>query len=193
MRTLLLRAGSVGAALVCMAGGVAAADPLPVADVSQSAVSTDGWQLTATVKNMTFNSVPNMADTAFTREAFVSGQAEARIDGNGSVPVNSGSLILGVQLGCQIDLSWGGTLGIGQSAIPFAPNISLLLLPGWMANVGLGRIPLKGRTATINVHDVDIKADACGGPVSARFFATTLINSDTSQDSQTVYGDIIHI
>ncbi|HEX2400740.1 MAG TPA: MspA family porin [Mycobacterium sp.] len=192
MGTLLLRAGSIGAALLCMAGGVAAAD-LPVADVSKSAVSADGWQLTATLKNMTFNPVPNMAATAFTREAFVSGQAEARIDGSGSAPVNSGSLILGMQLGCQIDLSWGGTLGLGQSAIPFAPNINLLLLPGWIANVGLGRIPLKGRIATINVHDVEIKVDACGGPANARFFATTLINSDTSQDSQTVYGDIISI
>jgi MspA protein len=176
-----------------MASGIAAAEPLPVADVSQSAVSADGWQLSATLKNMTFNSVPNMADTSFTREAFVSGSAEARIDGNGGAPVNSGSLILGMQLGCQIDLSWGGTLGLGQSAIPFAPNINLLLLPGWIANVGLGRIPLKGRVASINVHDVEIKVDACGGPASARFFATTLINSDTSQDSQTVYGDIIHI
>lgn len=176
-----------------MAGGVAAADPLPVEDVSKSTVTKDGWALRASLTDMTFNSVPNMADTAFTREAFVTGEADATIEGNGGVPVNSGSLILGVQIGCQIDLSWGGQVGFGQSAIPFAPVISLLLLPGWMANVGLGRIPLKGRTATINVQDVDIKADACGGPVSARFFATVLINSDTSQNSQTVYGDIVHI
>jgi len=176
-----------------MAGGVAAADPLPVEDVSQSAVTRDGWHLKASLNNMTFNSVPNMADTSFTREAFVTGEADATIEGNGSTPVNTGSLILGVQIGCQIDLSWGGSIGFGQSFIPFAPVVSLLLLPGWMANVGLGRIPLKGRTASIVVHDVDIKADACGGPVSARFFATTLINSDTSQDSQTVYSDITHI
>jgi len=40
---------------------------------------------------MTINSVPNMAATAFTREGFVTGKAAATIDGNGSVPVDSGT------------------------------------------------------------------------------------------------------
>ncbi|HZE15141.1 MAG TPA: MspA family porin, partial [Mycobacterium sp.] len=84
-------------------------------------------------------------------------------------------------------------VGIGQNSVPFAPVIILKVLPGWIANVGLGRIPLKGRTGTIFVHDAEVKADSCGGDVSVRFFATALINSDTSQDSETAYGDVIHI
>ena len=40
---------------------------------------------------MTINSVPNMAATAFTWEGFVTGKAAATIDGNGVVPVNSGT------------------------------------------------------------------------------------------------------
>jgi hypothetical protein len=176
-----------------MAGGVAAAEPLALADVSRSAVTRDGWQLTASLKNMTINSVPNFAATAFTREAFVSGEADASVDGNGSVPVNGGSLIIGVQVGCQIDLSNGVNFGIGQNAVPFAPVIIPKLLPGWIANVSLGHIPLKGRTGTIFIHDAEVKADACGGPVNVRFFATALINSDTSQDSETAYGDAISI
>jgi hypothetical protein len=87
------------------------------------------------------------AATAFTREAFVSAEADANIDGNGTSPVNAGSLILDAQVGCQIDLSSGGNLGVGQSAIPFAPVITLKLLPGWIANLGLGRIPLKAAPA----------------------------------------------
>ena len=59
---------------------------------------------------MTINSVPNMAATAFTREGFVTGKAEATIDGNGAAAVNSGTLVLGLQLGCQIDLSEGGSV-----------------------------------------------------------------------------------
>jgi MspA len=66
-------------------------------------------------------------------------------------------------------------------------------MPGWITNVSLGQMPLKGRTGTIFIHDAEIKADACGGDVSVRFFATALINSDTSQDSETAYGDVIHI
>jgi MspA len=164
-----LRVGVIGAVVLLMGGGVAAAEPLPLAEVSRSAVTHDGWQLTASLKNMTIDSVPNFAATAFTREAFVSGEADASIDGNGTSPVNAGSLIVGLQVGCQIDLSSGGNLGVGQSAVPFAPVITLKLLPGWITNVGLGRMPLKGRTATIFIDDAEVKADACGGPVSVRF------------------------
>lgn len=95
--------------------GTAAADPVPVADVTQSADTDDGWHLSATLTNMTINSVPNMAATALTKEAFVTGKAVAKIDGDGTIPVNSGSLVLGVQLGCQLDLSQGGNLGVSGS------------------------------------------------------------------------------
>jgi hypothetical protein len=77
----LLRAGGVAAALLCVSAGVAAADPLPVADVTQSADTDDGWHLSAALTRMTINSVPNMAATAFTREGFVTGKAAATIDG----------------------------------------------------------------------------------------------------------------
>jgi hypothetical protein len=62
------------------------------------------------------NSVPNMAATAFTREGFVTGRAAATIDGNGAVAVNSGSLVFGLQLGCQVDLSEGGSVDVGGDA-----------------------------------------------------------------------------
>jgi hypothetical protein len=67
----LLRAGAGALALLCLTGGVATADPLPVADVTQSADTDDGWRLSAALSRMTINSVPNMAATAFTREGFV--------------------------------------------------------------------------------------------------------------------------
>jgi len=52
---------------------VAAADPLPVADVTQSAETDDGWHLSAALTRMTINSVPNMAATAFTKACLVAG------------------------------------------------------------------------------------------------------------------------
>ncbi len=78
-----------------VSAGVATADPLPVADVAQSAVTDDGWHLSASLTRMTINAVPNMAATAFTREGFVTGKAAASIDGNGAIPVNTGSLVMG--------------------------------------------------------------------------------------------------
>ncbi|VEG14756.1 membrane protein [Mycolicibacterium phlei] len=198
--------------LLCSSTGVAAADPLPVADVSQSADTDDGWHLSAALSRMTINSVPNMAATAFTREGFVTGKALASIDGNGAVPVNSGTLVMGLQLGCQIDLSEGGSVDVGADAGvspgfsggsnllamvgPYAEvngSISVNLLPGTIKNIVLGKKALKGRTGEIVVHDAHVKVDACGGPVSIRFFTTALIDTDKSDDSVNVYGDILSL
>ncbi len=205
----LFRASAVTASLLCLSQGIAAAEPLPVADVTQSADTDDGWHLSAALTRMTINSVPNMAATAFTREGFVTGKAAASIDGNGSIPVNSGTLILGLQLGCQIDLSEGGSVDVGGDAGispgfgggnvlsnigPYADvdgDISINLLPGNISNVGLGKKTLKGRTGEIVVHDAHVKVDGCGGQVAIRFFTTMMIDTDKSDDSVNAYGDIL--
>jgi len=159
---------------------------------------------------MAINSVPNMAATAFTREGFVTGRAAATIDGNGGVAVNSGTLVMGLQLGCQVDLSEGGSVGADADAGinpgfnnggnllnvlgPYADigvNGSINLLPGTITNLGLGKKELKGRTGEIVVHDAHVKVDGCGGQVSVRFFATAMIDTDKSDDSVNAYGDIL--
>jgi hypothetical protein len=208
----LLRSGALALAVLCVAGGVAKADPIPVEDVTQSADTDDGWHLSAVLTRMAMNSVPNMAATAFTREAFVTGKAQANIDGNGAIPVNSGTLVMGLQLGCQVDLSEGGSIGGDldagispgfsgtggalSSIGPYADiggNASINLLPGTITNLGLGKKTLKGRTGEIVVHDAHVKVDACGGQVSARFFASVMIDTDKSDDSVNAYGDILSI
>jgi hypothetical protein len=187
------------------------ADPVPVADVSQSADTDDGWHVSASLSKMTVNSVPNMAATALTREGFVTGEASTKIDGDGKAAVNSGDLILGVQLGCQVDLSQGGNFslgadagiganvgnGIGLSGLgPSAyadidPSISVNILPGNITTVGLGKKALKGRNGEITVHDAHVKVDGCGGPVVIRFFAYAGISTDDADDSVNAYGDIL--
>lgn len=203
---------ALAVSLLFLSTGVAAADPLPVADVTQSAVTDDGWHLSASLTRMAINSVPNMAATAFTREGFVTGKAAASIDGNGAIPVNTGSLVMGLQLGCQIDLSEGGSVDVGADAGinpgfsgssnllgmigPYAEvngSISVNLLPGTIKNIVLGKKTLKGRTGEIVVHDAHVKVDACGGPVSIRFFTTAMIDTDKSDDSVNVYGDILNL
>jgi hypothetical protein len=207
----ILSAGAAATALLCVAAGVARADPLPVADVTQSADTDDGWHLGVSLTRMTINSVPNMAATAFTREGFVTGKAEATIDGSGAAAVNSGTLVFGLQLGCQIDLSEGGSIG-GDADIGISPgfngtnvlnnigpyadldgNVSINLLPGTITNVGLGKKALKGRTGEIVVHDAHVKVDACGGAVSIRFFTSVMIDTDKSDDSVDAYGDILNL
>lgn len=201
--------GAAATALLCVSHGVAAAEPLPVEDVTQSTDTDDGWHLSATLTRMAINSVPNMAATAFTREGFVTGKVVATIGGNGAIPVNSGTVILGLQLGCQVDLSEGGSLNAGGDAGigptlrggdpiddigPYADlNVggSINLLPGNITNIGLGKKALKGRLGEIVVHDAHVKVDGCGGPVAIRFFATAMIDTDKSDDSVNAYGDIL--
>ena len=199
----------VASLFVCC--GVAAADPVPLADVTKSADTDDGWRLSATLTSMTIDSVPNMAATPLTKEAFVTGKAVATIDGDGTIPVNSGNLLLGVQLGCQLDLSQGGNVGLsgdtGTSGFtsgsnllsdlsPFAnisPNGSINLLPGNINTLGLGRLALKGRTGEVTVHDAHVKIDGCAGQVSLRFFAYAQISTDHGNDSVNTYGDILNL
>lgn len=212
----LVPVGVVVLALLPVGGGVAAADPVPIADVTQSADTDDGWHLSASLTKMTLNSVPNMAATAFTREGFISGEATANIDGNGKAAVNTGSLIMGAQLGCQIDLSQGMNLGLDadfgagffgpgtgtgiasilSSIAPYAdinPNISVNLLPGKIDTLALGKKDLKGRTGSITVHDAHVKVDGCGGPVSVRLFTYAQISTDNHDDSVNTYGDILNL
>jgi MspA len=212
----LVRVGLFVLACVPVGGGVAAADPVPIADVTQSADTDDGWHLSASLTKMTLNSVPNMAATAFTREGFMTGKATANIDGNGKSAVNSGTLVLGAQLGCQIDLSQGmnlgldadfgvgffgggtgtGITGILSSVSPYAdinPNISVNLLPGKIDTLALGKKDLKGRTGEITVHDAHVKVDGCGGPVSVRLYSYAQISTDTGDDSVNTYGDILNL
>jgi hypothetical protein len=205
----LVRAGGAAAVLMCLSHGVAAAEPIPIADVTQSSDTDDGWRLTTTLTRMAINSVPNMAATAFTREGFVTGKAVATIGGNGSIPVNSGVLVLGLQLGCQVDLSEGGSVN-ADADIGISPGLhggdpiddvgpyadldlggSINLLPGNITNIGLGKKALKGRTGEIVVHDAHVKVDGCGGQVAIRFFATVMIDTDKSDDSINAYGDIL--
>ena len=143
----------------------------------------------------------------------MTGKAVATIGGNGKTPVNSGTLLLGVQLGCQLDLSQGGNAGLsadfgfgfggfgsGSNILNsfgpnfnISPNASINLLPGNINTLGLGKLALKGRTGEVTVHDAHVKVDGCGGPVSARFFAYAQIATDNGNDSVNTYGDILNI
>jgi hypothetical protein len=196
--------------------GVAAADPVPLADVTQTADTDDGWHVSATLTNQSINGVANMAATSFTKEAFVTGKAVANIDGDGTIPVQTGELVFGIQLGCQADLSQGGNVGLSGTLSDFtngfssgsglasilsnfipspniSPNGSINLLPGNIKTLGLGKKSLKSRTGEITVHDAHVKVDGCTGVVALRFFAYTSISTDHGDDSVNTYGDILTI
>jgi MspA len=135
------RSGVIVVVLLCLTlgAGVAVADPPNLEDVHQSKdYPLDGWRLHVSLENMNITSVPNMAATAFTREAFISATATVAIealDPNDPAPqgtdVSQRSISLWLQEGCQANLS---------SATLSDNNTSSVGLGGTFTNTGASSI-----------------------------------------------------
>src|SRR5258707_2122868 len=81
-------------------------------DKSRIRTTDDGWRVQVTKADEKLDRVSNLAASPFTREGFVSLKAITDISGHGRMPVNSGSLTVGYQVGCQTDVSNGLTAGL---------------------------------------------------------------------------------
>jgi hypothetical protein len=148
-----LRAAAMIAVLLCgsLGAGVAVADSPNLENVTDQYKDTrDGWRLHVSLYDMTITSVPNMAATAFTREAFVSATAEVWVealhpderDAAGS-EVTQRSVSLWLQQGCQAQVGVstlsesvdsGGSVSPGSPANLAAdsnPSVNQTLQPGY--------------------------------------------------------------
>ncbi|WP_407662474.1 MspA family porin [Mycolicibacterium palauense] len=207
---------AVTAALI---GAVAAATPVQAEPVSMrplnyDKVSRDGWQLNIRVDNEVVNSVPNLANADNSREAFVTASATATAVG-GSSPITDSIFILGYQLGCQSDVSAGlqyggtggvaplGSIGVGGGILPdasvggaggLAGFVQTVLQPGVIVDLPLSNMVINqdGR-AMIDIDNIHIEADACGGDVTVRSYAYLRISTDAAHTQFAVYGDPIKI
>ncbi|MFB8004946.1 MspA family porin [Nocardia sp. NPDC056000] len=207
-RTVFTSAVFASVAAGTLTAGIAGADTVP--DKNRVVDTDDGWQLSITKTAENLDRYPNLAATMFTREGFVALKAVAEVKGAGRQPVSAGSLTLGYQIGCQVDVSSGLTLGMGFSIGPNAsvtisqfpgatiggqasvnPNISTTLRPGSIATIDFGTKPLATNRASITADQVEVKIDACMGPVTLRSYATVRISTPTADNSVTVYGDPI--
>ncbi|WP_327114330.1 MspA family porin [Nocardia sp. NBC_01730] len=179
-------------------------------DKSRAVTTEDGWDLRVTTTAASLDRVPNLAATPFTREGFVSLTATADISGTGQQPVDAGSLTLGYQIGCQVDVSTGVAVGlsgligpnvgitvaptpglnVGGSALA-VPSISVNPKPGAITALPFGTKTLAGPHGSISVDQVQIKVDACLGAVSLRAYAIVSMSTATADNSVAVYGDPI--
>ncbi|GEM25778.1 MspA family porin [Nocardia seriolae] len=188
--------------------GSAGADP--IADKSRQTVTDDGWALAIAETNENLDRWPNLANSPVSREGFVSLKAIAEVSGRGTQPITTGTVTLGFQIGCAVDVSNGLTLGLGFSIGPNAsvaisqfpgvtiggraavtPNISTTLKPGAIATIAFGWKPLAGPRASVTAEQVEIKVDACAGPVTIRSFATAAVSAADADNNLSVYGDPI--
>jgi hypothetical protein len=201
------RAGIAGATallltLVAVLGASPAqAEPMDMATQQYSKTTRDGWHLTLSIDNEQVNSVPNLAAALNSREGFVTLSATATATG-GSAPITDSLFIAGYQLGCQSDVSSG--LGIGGIAsanasvgMPSGVNVGggvtgfvqTVIQPGVITELPLANMALSDGRAMLDIDNIHIKADACGGDVTIRPYAYLRISTAAAHSSFAIYGD----
>jgi hypothetical protein len=202
------RIAAVAVAAICMVGAVEAppvhADPVDMAPQVFDKVSRDGWHLQIKIDNERINSVPNLAAAVNSREGFVTASGTATVTG-GASPITDSIFILGYQLGCQSDVSTGlqlgGTAGVAPSAsigsttaiggtAGIAGFVQTVVQPGVIVDLPLANMSLNdGGTAMLDIDNIHIKADACGGDVNIRSYAYLRISTAKEHTEFAVYGD----
>jgi hypothetical protein len=202
----------VGAALVVLTGVTftsyfpAHAEPIAMAPQVYDKVTRDGVHLSIRLEHEAVNPVPNLAAATNSREGFVTVSATATAIGG---PAITDSLfILGYQLGCQSDVSTGlqlgGTAGIAPSASLMPPAVGItggvagfvqtVVQPGVIVDLPLANMSLNdSRQAMLDIDNIHIKADACGGDVTVRSYAYLRISTASEHTSFAIYGDPIKI
>jgi hypothetical protein len=196
---------AVSVLLVGVSIGPASAEPVPMAAQHVEKSARDGWQLSLSLDDELVNSVPNLANATNSREAFVTLSATATAMG-GAAPITDSTVIAGYQLGCQSDVSSG--LGIGGAGA-FGPSASIgnvgiaggltgfvqtTIQPGVIVEVPMANMPLSpSGSAMLDIDNIHIKADACGGDVTIRSYCYLRISTPEARNEFAVYGDPIKI
>lgn len=204
---------AVGLASVTTGLSAAGAEPVSMRPQSYDKTSRDGWHLNIRIDNEVVNSVPNLANANDSREGFVTASATATAVG-GSSPITDSIFIVGYQLGCQSDVSaglqYGGTAGVApQGSVGFdgatpsasaggtgglAGFVQTVLQPGVIVDLPLSNMSLSsGGVAMLDIDNIHIKADACGGDVTVRSYAYLRVSTDAAHTQFAVYGDPIKI
>jgi hypothetical protein len=188
-------------------GGSPAAHAEPVEMAPQHYVKNtrDGWSLSVDIAGERVNSVPNLAAAVNSREAFVTFSATAQAIGGGA-PITDSLFIAGYQLGCQSDVSSG--LGIGGAgaaggnatltgmpagAAGLTGFVQTTIQPGVIVDVPMANMSLNDGRAMLDVDNIHIKADACGGDVTIRSYVYLRTSTAAAHSEIAIYGDPIKI
>lgn len=181
-----------------------------MASKTYSKESRDGWQLNIQLDREIVNSVPNLANATDSREGFVTLSATATATG-GAGQITDSLFIVGYQLGCQRDVStglqYGGTAGIApevSAGLPFGVNIGnsggaagfvqTVVQPGVIVDLPLSNMALsEGGVAMIDIDNIHVKADACGGDVTIRSYGYLRVSTSAAHTQFAIYGDPIKI
>lgn len=201
----------LGATPVAMAddGDVALPPPPPpdngivASEVPGIAHTPDGRTLTVVAKDETQLPIAPLTTSLSSREWLVG----ATFTGSGMGDVKGGSLEVGYQVGCGIEmdkiklngsigaslgntsLSSGGVLGFPTSiSFPIQGQVEVEPRPGTITNVIVDKKTYKGNTTRVTVKDIHIKVDNCVGASSLRSYAVLTSSGTDADDIVAYYG-----
>jgi hypothetical protein len=192
---------------VVSGAATAVAEPVSMAAKSFDKLTRDGWQLNIKLEREFVNSVPNLAKAKESREGFVTLSATATATG-GTSPITDSLFIVGYQLGCQTDVStgvqYGGAGGVSPivdlalldigAAGGLSGFVQTVLQPGVIIDLPLSNMALnKNGLAMIDMDNIHVKADACGGDVTVRSYGYLRISTESAHTQFAIYGDPITI
>lgn len=183
-----------------------AAPPVDTGAVASSvpgiAKTSDGRTLTVVAKDETQLPVAPLTTSLSARDWLVG----ATFTGTTTGDVNGGTLEVGYQIGCGVEMdkvkligSVGASFGnasLGASgfnapgtiAFPIQGQIEVDPRPGTVTNVVVDKKSFKGTSARVTIRDVHIKVDNCVGASSLRSYAVLTSSSTDNDDIVAYYG-----
>jgi hypothetical protein len=185
------------------------AAPLPdtgaVASAEPGIVTTpDGWTLTVTASDETQLPVAPLTTAVSSREYLVGGTFTGAISGSGKGTLAGGTLEVGYQIGCGIELgqvrlvgSVGATTGSANlftGAIPTSVTFPLQgsienhPKPGQVTAIPVDKKAFKTAPVRVTLKEVHVKVDGCVGQSFLRSYGTLTSSTSDTDDIVAYYG-----
>lgn len=172
-------------------------------EVPGIAHTPDGRTLTVVAKDETQLPIAPLTTSLSSREWLVG----ATFTGSGMGDVKGGSLEVGYQIGCGIEMDkikLNGSIGISSGAgslsgagvvgfptsvtFPIQGQVEVEPRPGTITNVIVDKKTYKGNTTRVTVKDIHIKVDNCVGASSLRSYAVLTSSGTDADDIVAYYG-----
>lgn len=166
--------------------GVVVSAPAAVAETA------DGRTLTVAAANETQLPVPPLTTSLSSRDWLVG----ATFTGSATGSVGGGTLEVGYQIGCGIEMNQvrlGGTLGAtlnpASVVVPIQGQVDVRARPGSVTNAVVMKKEFKGTKTRVIVKDIHIHVDGCVGASTLRSYAMLTSASAHTEDIVAYYGN----
>ncbi|OBK78674.1 MspA family porin [Mycobacterium sp. 1274761.0] len=165
--------------------------------------ASEGRTITVLAKDETQLPIAPLTTSLASRDWLVG----ATFTGSGMGSAKGGSLEVGYQIGCAIEMDkikLNGSIGIGTSAfglntagvlggptsltVPIQGQIEVEPRPGTVTNVVVDKKTYKGNSVRVTVKDIHIKIDNCVGASSLRSYAILTSSNGDTDDVVAYYG-----